>query len=162
MSRSVSHEQNQSGKLCKNCEEMKQLSLQLINLLMAHWEMLPPSETSPVYKMVQSNIYLLVEFKGFFKLLDDKAQPPHPCTQVSPHPLPSQVFHSALVSSSLTILSPCLMIEWKNTWENRMSWTVYLQVKLSLRNSLVSRRPLKSEVLIAVIGVEPAVKYSFV
>ena len=36
--------------------------------------MLPPSETSPVYKMVQSNIYLLVEFKGFFKLVDDKAQ----------------------------------------------------------------------------------------
>ena len=36
VSKSVAHEQNQSGKLCKNCEEMKQPSLQLTNLLMAH------------------------------------------------------------------------------------------------------------------------------
>ena len=33
---SVAREQNQSGKLCKNYEEMKQPSLQLMNPLMAH------------------------------------------------------------------------------------------------------------------------------
>ena len=33
---SAAHEQNQSGKLCKNYEEMKRPSLQMMNPLMAH------------------------------------------------------------------------------------------------------------------------------